>query len=828
MTTQAFAPVYGPELIRQGYLVQRSPKGLKHPIEPDWINRPKSIPDMEASNPTDGVNILTGKGEFPVGFIDVDCYRPELSEAFRNWLYEKFPALASVPYRVGRPPKFAVPFRFSQPGIAKIQSKGYTDEPSAEHPHEYRVEILGSTSQCMVYGIHPETGKPYEWHADGFFCAADSLADIPACDLPVLTPDDLRLVVAKAEELFSSMPGSSLVSRGRSVAIRSEDDETVDALMDKAPLPDVTPETAIKWFELADWDVDTYDSWRDAGSMCAHQWRGDPETGFEVFDAISQWSPKYKGPDDVRRVYESLRKNTGGRCITMRTLRKAVLDKHPEELLVEADKPTARGLSARFIQEMYGKFYFLADENRVLHFNGLYYVEDDVGEIAGNAAIGQKPRTNFHAIVMRAFDRYVREKMPAYPKDTESKEGRKALAEYNRNPWVKLDAKLAGTVGFVRNTIRDYILPNPLCRINSSDFDRLKETFAVGNGYINLRTGEFFKPDTEALLRKHSNVMYVKGAECPRWRQFMKEITCGDQEEESYLKRFVGYCMLGDPKEQLLHIFKGYGGNGKSVFLDAVMSLFGDYSGRTEKATLVSAGRLNGRAAGGASPDLASLKGKRLVCCTELDDSDKLKAGEVKALTGDQAVTARALYAGYSTFQVTWNLLIVTNNVPRCTDLSDGLARRLRIVDFKYKVPAEKRDLDLPKKLEVELSGILNWAVEGAQEYLRHGLKPTKAIQMETEQYKTEQDVVDEWIGACCVPISQEEFDELPKARQKTNQFWYSWKSFIQDRVVSDGMRFDQGAFTVHLKNRRGFRTKTGQARCNYVTNYKLRDNEEG
>ena len=54
---------------------------------------------------------------------------------------------------------------------------------------------------------------------------------------------------------------------------------------------------------------------------------------------------------------------------------------------------------------MYGKFYFLADENRVLHFNGLYYVEDDVGEIAGNAAIGQKPRTNFHAIVMRLRSR---------------------------------------------------------------------------------------------------------------------------------------------------------------------------------------------------------------------------------------------------------------------------------------------------------------------------------------------------------------------------------------------------------------------------------------
>lgn len=827
MTAQAFAPVYGPELIRKGYLVQRSPRGLKHPVEQDWINRPKSVEDMAASNPMDGVNVLTGKGTNPVGFIDVDCYDEDLSEEFRRWLYDVFPALACVPYRVGRPPKFAVPFRFSIPGIAKIQSKGYTDEPEAEHPREYRVEILGSTSQCMVYGIHPDTGKPYEWHADGFFCAGDSLVDIPACDLPELTPDDLRRIVAKAEEVFSAMPGAVLVSRGRSIAIRSQEDDLVDALMDKAPLSDVTPEVALRWFDLAEWDVDSYAGWCEACAMCAHQWRNDYETGLNVFDAVSQKSPKYKGREDVKRVYDSLRKNTGGKCLTMRTLRKAVQEKHPEEFIDGFDEPSAKGLAARFIREQRGQFYFLTDENQALHFNGLYYVEDDAGEIAGNAEIGQKPRTNIHALVMTEFDRYVKEKKPPYPKDTESPEGKKALVEYNKNPWVKLDAKLANTVGFVRNAIKDYIFPNQLCRINSTDFDKPKDIFAVGNGYINLRTGEFCKPDTKARLRKHSEVMYVKGADCPRWRQFMKEITCSDTEQEAYLKRFVGYCMFGDPKEQLLHIFKGFGGNGKTEFIGAISKLFGGYSGITEKATLVSASRLNARSAGGASPDLASLKGKRFVCCNELDDSDRLKAGEVKALTGEQKVTARQLYAGYSTFPVTWNLVIVTNNVPRCTDMSDGMARRLRIVDFRYKVPAEKRDLDLSKKFETELSGILNWAIEGAQEYLRYGLVPTRAIQEETVEYQSEQDVVREWIDSCCIPISAEEFAETPKTRQKTGQFWYSWKNFIKDRVVSDGLRFDQATFTAHLKNRRGFRLRVGKARGRYVTNYRLRDNEE-
>ena len=62
-----------------------------------------------------------------------------------------------------------------------------------------------------------------------------------------------------------------------------------------------------------------------------------------------------------------------------------------------------------------------------------------------------------------------------------------------------------------------------------------------------------------------------------------------------------------------------------------------------------------------------------------------------------------------------------TNHLPRLRDLSDGFFRRCIIVTFNHQFGDEERDPNLLQKLEVELTGIFNWAVQGLKNLRKRG-----------------------------------------------------------------------------------------------------------
>ena len=62
-------------------------------------------------------------------------------------------------------------------------------------------------------------------------------------------------------------------------------------------------------------------------------------------------------------------------------------------------------------------------------------------------------------------------------------------------------------------------------------------------------------------------------ADCPSWLRFLDETTGGDGELQAYLQRVVGYFLTGQTSEHALFFIYGPGGNGKTVFLDAITTL---------------------------------------------------------------------------------------------------------------------------------------------------------------------------------------------------------------------------------------------------------------
>ena len=152
----------------------------------------------------------------------------------------------------------------------------------------------------------------------------------------------------------------------------------------------------------------------------------------------------------------------------------------------------------------------------------------------------------------------------------------------------------------------------------STELDQHLHLFNAADGTIDLRSGEVKDPDRSDLITCVANASVRINATCNRWIQFINEIMRGDQAQIAYLQRLCSYMMFGDRGEQIIVYLQGHGANGKSVFIDVLSHVFGDY------VTTISAKALIDRASGAIPSDIASIAGKRLVTMSEHSSTQPL------------------------------------------------------------------------------------------------------------------------------------------------------------------------------------------------------------
>jgi len=185
----------------------------------------------------------------------------------------------------------------------------------------------------------------------------------------------------------------------------------------------------------------------------------------------------------------------------------------------------------------------------------------------------------------------------------------------------------------------------PAAWVESEELDANEWLFNCRNGTIDLRTGKVRAQERADFVTKVANVEYRQGADCPRWKRFLGEITGGSEELVSYIAKAAGWALTGDMSEQTMFILYGSGANGKSTLLNALLELFGDYAISAPTETFM---RRRGE---GISNDIARLRGTRLVTTVEAEEGKRLSEPLIKQVTGNDRMTARFLYGEYFDFQ---------------------------------------------------------------------------------------------------------------------------------------------------------------------------------
>lgn len=287
-------------------------------------------------------------------------------------------------------------------------------------------------------------------------------------------------------------------------------------------------------------------------------------------------------------------------------------------------------------------------------------------------------------------------------------------------------------------------------------FDRNRGLLNVKNGILDLAKGTLLPHDREKYITRMAQVEYDPEAAAPTWQAFIQSITGGDTALAEYLQVMLGYCISGSTREQCMFFLYGDGANGKSTFLETLAKMLGDYCMNAQADTITNA---RSRSSGAARSDVARLKGARLVTIEEGDQGAMLDEGLVKQMTGGNTITARFQYGKEFEFRPEFKLMEATNHLPKIHGTDMGIWRRIRLVPFTQSIPPEKQDILLPQKLEAELPGILNWALEGLRKWLqnsqggrRHGLPVCSAVDDAVNAYKQDQDRIAAFLADCTEP----------------------------------------------------------------------------
>lgn len=287
--------------------------------------------------------------------------------------------------------------------------------------------------------------------------------------------------------------------------------------------------------------------------------------------------------------------------------------------------------------------------------------------------------------------------------------------------------------------LRDAASVHPL---KSSDFDNKPNIYNCLNGTLDLLTQKFHKHCPEDMLTKLSGVEYDPEARCDRWERFISEVMEGDEARAVYFQKALGYALQGNPTQECFFILYGpTTRNGKGTAMETYLALMGDYGRAVSPYTIAQKKYVDGS---GPTEDVARLAGARLVNISEPDREITLSSSLIKAWTGNDTISARFLHEGSFEFRPQFAIFINTNHLPNVTDDTIFASERAKIIPFERHFSEEEQDKGLKAELAQprNLSGILNWCLQGLDLFRSTGLETPVSVREATDMYREQSDVI--------------------------------------------------------------------------------------
>lgn len=279
---------------------------------------------------------------------------------------------------------------------------------------------------------------------------------------------------------------------------------------------------------------------------------------------------------------------------------------------------------------------------------------------------------------------------------------------------------------------------HPMLEISPRDLDADCFLLCTPNATYDIRKGM-------AGGREHSPEDYItkmtsvspstKGEQI--WQDCLDLIFCGNQELIDYVQMICGLASIGKVYVEALIIAYGCGRNGKSTFWNAISRVLGLYSGNISADTLTVGCRRN------IKPEMAEVKGKRLLIAAETQGGARLNDSTVKQLCSTDDVFAEKKYKDPFSFTPCHTLVLYTNHLPKVSASDDGIWRRLIVIPFDAKIEG-KSDIKNYSEYLYNNAGesILAWIIEGAKKVIEldYHIPVPACVQKAIDDYRAQND----------------------------------------------------------------------------------------
>lgn len=231
------------------------------------------------------------------------------------------------------------------------------------------------------------------------------------------------------------------------------------------------------------------------------------------------------------------------------------------------------------------------------------------------------------------------------------------------------------------------------------------------------------------------------------WLDSINKTFQGDQELIEYVQRIVGLAAIGEVYQEAMIIAYGDGSNGKSTFWNTIAGAMGSYGGLISADTLTVGCKRN------VKPELAEVKGMRILIAAELEEGQRLSTSIVKQLSSTDMIEGEKKYKDPFKFRPTHTLVLYTNHLPRVGAMDVGIWRRLIVIPFNATITGSSDIKNYSKHL-LKHAGpyITRWIIEGAEKAIHdnYKLKVPQCVKEAIAKYKADNDWMAHFLEECC------------------------------------------------------------------------------
>lgn len=674
--------------------------------------------------------------------VDIDCTDEAVSAIIEKLSLQH---LGTAPVRVGQAPKRLLMYRTEEPfGRMRLWFR--------VGGKQHLVEVLGEGQQYVVSGTHPRTQKPYVWTWGEKEVA---YPPIKPSKLTVITKEQVGMFLAAVQDeldmfdIQCQREGSGNLADKRTTPQESLKARDLDQLAYAVSLiPNDTP---------------SREDYIKMGYAIKAASQEDEERGFQIFQEwCDRWVDGTNDPIGVRLDWDRMHPpyEIGVDWIYDQAaaygFNVAATEFDALELEDEDDEDVAAAelsdvwVTEQFLRKHGASVKWVPSWGKFLFWNGQCWRKDEVLKVPGLIV----------TVCKEVADRLMREGSNDRERAANAK---KAVAICS-----------ARTIQAVQSLLK--LEPSIITQAEVMDADPW--VLGTPGGTVDLKTGEILTSEPMRFVSKLAAVTPIYRQNAPIWKAFLKEATGGDAELEAYLQRLAGYCLTGLVSEHTLAFLWGPGGNGKSVFVNTISGILGEYAKVAPMETFTAS--LNDR----HPTELAGLQGARMVSASETQEGRAWDEAKVKAITGGDHISARYMHQDFFTYQPTFKLVFLGNHKPEIRNLDEAMRRRFHLVPFTIKPAVVDRMLS--DKLKGEWPAIFGWMVEGVLAWQKDGLAAPKAVLEATQEYFDDEDPVGRFMAERCVFV-----DEGGALLKDIYDVWLEWCADNGEKRISN-KRFAQ------------------------------------